>query len=333
MRSLCLVEPGRVEWRDAPEPRLSGGRDAIVAPVASGRCDWDRSVVAGVAPFRGPFAIGHEGVARVVDVGERVAGVVPGDLVVVPPHISCGECGRCRGGLTAHCEATPPGAAFGVPGGGTWGGMFDDLVRVPYADTMLTPVPDGVAPVDAVTAADSLSLGYAIISGQLAAGRRSVAVFGFGDHGLFQTAFAVALGAETVVYIDDDPDRRALAEDLGAHAVSGPPDRAHGAFDLIVDAAGDLAWLRRAVHLLEPGGVIECLGGYFGDIPLAGFAMYTRGVSVNFGQGNNLPAIPATLDAVARGLVRPSELWITRVDWDDLPAAYVDEPRKLVATV
>ena len=42
MRQLTFVEAGRVEWREAPEPRLTGADGAIVRPLAVARCDLDR---------------------------------------------------------------------------------------------------------------------------------------------------------------------------------------------------------------------------------------------------------------------------------------------------
>jgi threonine dehydrogenase-like Zn-dependent dehydrogenase len=332
MRSLCYVEPGRVEWREVSPPELQGDREAIVAPVAASRCDFDRSIARGHSPYPGPFAIGHEGVVRVVEVGGEVSSVRPGDAAVVVPNISCGSCDRCERGLTAHCRRTPPGATYGIPAGGMWGGLFDDLVRVPFADAMLTAVPDQVEPIEVAAAGDSLGLGHLIMSGHLAAGRRRIAVLSSGAHGLYQAAFAVGLGAESVLYVDDDADRRDLASRLGASAVAGPPSRTEGPFDLIVDASANEAWLRRATRMLEPEGMIECLGGYFGDIRLPGFPMYGGGVNIRFGIGNGGPHVKPTIDAVARGMVRPTTLWAEQVRWEAVPSAYADGSRKIFAT-
>ena len=332
MRSLCYVAPGRVEWREIAAPGLEGDLEAIVTPVAASRCDFDRQLARGLSPYPGPFAIGHEAVARVVEVGDHVRRVRRGDVVVVVPNISCGRCNRCQRGLTAHCYETPPGACYGIPAGGTWGGLFDDLIRVPFADSMLTVVPEHVEPLEVAAAGDSLGLGHGIMAGHLQAGRRRVAVFGCGAHGLYQVAFAVGLGAESVLYVDDDPDRRDLASDLGARAVAGPPSRTDGPFDLIVDASADETWLRRATRMLEPEGVIECLGGYFGDIRLPGFPMYGGGVNIRFGIGNTAPHVQPTIDAVARRMVLPSTLWAEQVAWEDVPTAYADGSRKIFAT-
>lgn len=330
MRSLVYAGPGRVEWRDAAAPRLQGALEAIVVPVAASRCDFDRDIVRGVTPLRGPFAIGHEAVVRVAEVGENVRGMVPGDLAVLVWHIACGQCDRCRRGLTGHCRQTPPGSSYGV--GRAWGGLFDDLVRVPFADAMLTPVPSGVDPADITAAGDSLSLGHLIMSKALAAGATRMAVFGRGEHGLYQVAFAVGLGAGSVLYIDQSPGRRGLAAGLGAAGVVQSPEQAEETFDVIVDASGNEQWLRQAVGMLEPEGVIECLGGHFGDIRLPGFPMYIAGTRIGFGLGNNGPHVKPTIEAVAAGMLRPSALWATQVAWDDLPIAYVEEQRKVFAS-
>jgi alcohol dehydrogenase len=88
MQSLCYVEPGRVEWRETASPGLQSDLEAIVTPVVASRCDFDREMVRGFSPYTGPFAVGHEAVARVLNVGDEVRGFGPGDVVVVVPNIS-----------------------------------------------------------------------------------------------------------------------------------------------------------------------------------------------------------------------------------------------------
>lgn len=66
MRQLTFVEPGRLEWHDVPRPRVAADTDALVRPIAVGRCDLDLYIATGTATrsrgFPGPFAIGHEAV-------------------------------------------------------------------------------------------------------------------------------------------------------------------------------------------------------------------------------------------------------------------------------
>jgi len=108
MRQLTMTADRDVEWWDVPEPALEGDLEALVRPLAVALCDLDQPILRGIAPIPGPIAIGHEGVAEVVDVGDSVRGVVPGDRVVVPFQISCGGCERCRRGQTGDCHSVRP---------------------------------------------------------------------------------------------------------------------------------------------------------------------------------------------------------------------------------
>ena len=90
MRQLTFVEKGKLEWRDGPDPRLEGDGQALVRPLALATCDIDTAFVQGRAPVGGAFAFGHECVGEVMDVGDSVASVKPGDLVSVPFQVSCG---------------------------------------------------------------------------------------------------------------------------------------------------------------------------------------------------------------------------------------------------
>src|ERR1700754_2385722 len=112
MRRLEFVGPRRLEFREGAEPRIEYDDRVIVRPVASTTCDLDRAIIAGLTPFRGPFAIGHECVAEVVDVGDD-AGVIRGARVVVPWHPCCTVCAACMSGRTADCQRVPRHAMYG----------------------------------------------------------------------------------------------------------------------------------------------------------------------------------------------------------------------------
>ncbi len=107
MQQLMFLEPGRLEWQETQEPALEGPGEALVRPVVVANCDLDRRVIAGKAPIAGPFPIGHELVAEVVEVGSQVRTVRNGDLVVVPWKIACGVCKRCAAGLPSNCNGVP----------------------------------------------------------------------------------------------------------------------------------------------------------------------------------------------------------------------------------
>ena len=138
-------------------------------PIAVATCDLDTAIVRG-GVFGGPLPLGHECVAEVVEVGGSAGGLSPGRLVSVPFQISCGRCSRCAIGQTAHCESVPSQSAYGLPPrAAQWGGFLSDLVRVPYAEEMLVPLPDGVDPAAAASVSDNVVDGWRTVAPHLAA--------------------------------------------------------------------------------------------------------------------------------------------------------------------
>ena len=126
-------------------------------PIAVATCDLDGAMIAGETPFPAPIALGHEGVAEVVEVGDGVRSISPGTLVSVPFQVSCGECEACRRGRTGNCRSVKGTAMYGFGAvGGDWGGFLSDLVRVPWADHMLVPLPQGLDPAAVASASDNI---------------------------------------------------------------------------------------------------------------------------------------------------------------------------------
>src|SRR5256884_6340452 len=162
MRQLTCTAPHQIEWRDVPEPRLEGDTEALVRPLAVARCDIDLFLTSGFVPLRGPFALGHEAVAEVVDIGDSVTGVTRGQRVVVSFEVSCGDCRPCHAGHTANCDRYPVLSDYGMQplSGVEYGGMLSDLVHVPYADAMLVGVPAGPDAIRLASGAGKICGGY-----------------------------------------------------------------------------------------------------------------------------------------------------------------------------
>jgi alcohol dehydrogenase len=132
MRQLSCIEARTLAWHDLPVPSLPSDMGALVRPLVVSTCDKDGAVISGLVRFRGPVPVGHEGVGEVVEIGDAVATLRPGDRVIMPWKISCGECSKCRAGLTAHCQSVPHEAAYGWgPTAREWGGFLADFVAVP----------------------------------------------------------------------------------------------------------------------------------------------------------------------------------------------------------
>ncbi|RAS68919.1 alcohol dehydrogenase [Lentzea atacamensis] len=318
MRELTYVARRTAEWREAPDPVLQSDSDAIVAPVAAAPCDVDSAILAGHGPIPPPFAIGHECVARVVDAGES-SRFSPGNLVVVPWAISCGTCDRCAGGLTTHCTSVPHMAMFGAPIGGSWGGLFSDLVRIPWADAMLVPLPGGLDPMAMASASDNWPLAWRLVAPHLRArpGAR-VLVIARGSIGLYVCDIARALGASDVLYVDPDPAHRAIAEGYGARTAAEIEPVHHG-FDLAVESTGRVPELVTALRSLAPEGFCESAGNHFrpGELPL--LEMYLTGVTLRVARDNVRAHLPQALELAASGQVDPGRVVSGVFDWEQLP--------------
>jgi alcohol dehydrogenase len=147
MRQLTYVGGNTIEWWDVPAPKLLDDRDALVRPLAVTRCDLDLTIVNGKSGLLGPFALGHETAGIITEVGDAVRTFAPGDLVIVPFQISCGQCQRCQRGHTNACTTVPFRSSYGLKPvcGVEYGGALSDLIRVPFADHMLVRQPEGHA--------------------------------------------------------------------------------------------------------------------------------------------------------------------------------------------
>jgi alcohol dehydrogenase len=329
VQQLTYTAANDLQWIEAPEPQLSSNDAVLVRPRAVATCDLDALIISGRSPFEPPFALGHECVAEVVEAGDAVTSVVPGDVVSVPFQISCGECEPCRRGRTGNCSTVAFMSTYGFgPAVQRWGGFLSDLVCVPYADHMLVPVPAGLEPAAVASASDNISDAWRAVAPQLAAEPGAPVLIvggaGPGSIGLYAAALAVALGAESVLYVDADAGRRATAAALGAETLADQPKRL-GPFPITVDASADPQGLKLALRSTALDGACTSTAIYFGDVPaLPLLEMYTKGITFRTGRVHAREAMPRVLELVAAGAVHP-ELVTTRVvSWDEATDALLE---------
>src|SRR5271154_5912562 len=329
MRQLTFEEAGRYAWRDVADPEITQPQQALVRPLLVACCDLDVAVARGAAPLPPGYAVGHEGLAEVVAVGDGVSGVRPGDRVVVPFQISCGDCRECRRGATGSCGSVPLMAMYGLGplAGLNGGGFLSDLVLVPYADAMLIAVPDAVDAVSIASLSDNIPDGWRAIGpygdelAHLDPADRRVLVVGRLSIGLYAAAFAAALGAH-VDYVDTDPQRLAAAEKLGAVSHDRvKPDKSWDPYPVTVHTSADPSLLAATLRATWPDGVCPDTGIYYQpavEMPL--LPMYTRGVRFVTGRVNARAAIPRALELLAGRDLSPAVDRI--VSWEDAPSVW-----------
>ena len=335
MRALEFVEKGKLEWREAPDPKLEGDGQAIVRPVALATCDIDAAFVQGIAPVGGPFAFGHECVAEVTDVGNSVSSVAPGDLVSVPFQIACGECDSCRAGRTGNCDSVPRLSMYGLPAGPqTYGGFAADAVNVPYADAMLVPIPDGVEPTAVASLSDNIPDAWRTVAPPLAdaPGSPVLIAMGAGSIALYSVAIAIALGAERVDVVGRRKRDRELAAILGANVLEEEfPDRV-GFYPITVDASADPAGLSCALKSTDADGICTSIGIYFQPTEMPLLDMFTQGMTFKTGRPHVRTLMPDVLELVREGKFDPDPMTVNKVSWDDAAEALSDLRAKTVVS-
>ena len=339
MKQLTYVAPGSLEWREVPEPGIESALDAIVRPVAVATCDLDGAVIHGLAPLPGPFALGHESIARVVETGDQVSSVKPGDLVLVPFQISCGSCERCRAGLTGSCATAGARSAYGMrPIGGDWGSALSDYMRVPFADAMLVKVPTSFQPLASL--ADNIPDGWRSVAPQLQErpGAKVLILGGAGPSSvaLYAVAVAAAMGAGGVTYVDHDEGRLEIASALGATVTqlsAGDYPKRFGPYPIVVDHTSDQKGLACAIRSTEPGGICTSTAIYFAsETPLPLLEMYTSGLTYITGRVNARPCFEPLIALLEGGRFHPEKVTTQTADWDDAVDALNSYTTKLVIT-
>jgi alcohol dehydrogenase len=330
VEQLTYLGPGELAWQEAPAPELHSDRAALVRPLAVATCDLDALILAGESPFRAPFAIGHECVAEVIEVGDDVRGIVPGQRVSVPFQISCGECPACLRGRTGNCQNEGPMATYGFgPAVTRWGGFLSDSVLVPFAEHMLVPVPDTLSSAAVASASDNISDAWRSVGPPLdsepGAPVLVVGGAGPGSIGLYAVALALALGSEAVTYADLDPGRLKLAASLGAQTLQAPWPERVGPFPITVDANATQDGIALALRSTAPDGICTSNTIYFSEQPqLPLLEMYTKIVTFKTGRIHARPIMPEVLGLAHRGVFHPELITTRVVGWSEAAPALLE---------
>ena len=331
MRALAAAPGARLHWREVAAPALPGPYGAVVHPIAASTCDMDCPVMLGATPIALPLHLGHECVAEVLSIGERVRSVRPGDRVIVPFQINCGECRPAVTGTRAAVRASPPcRCTASVVATGHWGGAFSDQLAVPYADAMLVPLPDGIDPAAAASVADNVCDAYRHIGPHLPAllsrdpDAEILVLSATSPRSLFTPScplytglIARALGARHVYFADRRPRVRALAERLGMHPLDPRELRRRGPFPLVADVS--VAGLGDALASTAPDGICSSSGGLHRGARIPFLQMYIRNATLHVGRTHVRALIPKVLELMSSGALQPESVTTTVASLDDAP--------------
>ncbi len=331
MRAL-QVQPGlRLRWRDAPAPAPPGPEGAVVHPIAASSCDLDCPLALGATQFALPLHLGHECVAEVLSVGERVRTVKPGDRVIVPFQINCGSCAACAAGRTGSCTSVVPAAAYGMGlATGHYGGALSDELAVPYADAMLVALPEGIEPTAAASLADNVCDAHRHIGPHVPAlleedpeaevlilAALTPKVSFSPSNPLYAGLIARAYGVRNVNLVDARPHVREHAERLGIGALHPRELRRRAPAPLVVDMTIDR--VGEALSHTAPDGICSSAGSLHRSARIPTLQMYVRNVTLHLGRTHARAQIPKVLELMLHGGLHPELVTTTVAPLDEAP--------------
>ena len=253
-------QPLQIVEIDVAPPRAG---EVLVKITHTGVCHTDAFTLSGDDPegiF--PAVLGHEGGGVVVEVGEGVTSVKPGDHVIPLYTAECGKCKFCLSGKTNLCQAVRATQGKGLMPDGTTRFSYQGQPVYHYMGTSTfseyTVVAEvSLAKIDPHAPLEKVCLlGCGVTTGIGAVHNTakvepgaSVAVFGLGGIGLAVIQGARQARAGRILAIDTNPAKFDLARNMGATDCINPKDHDKPVQDVIV--------------ALTDGGVdysFECIG-------------------------------------------------------------------------
>ena len=267
MRETAIAEPGPHE--------------VLIEMVAVGVCHTDLAVQAGDLPTNFPVVLGHEGSGKVLKVGEHVTDIGAGDHVVLS-YGSCGHCRPCQEGDPAYCADFEALNFMNKRQGGE-GQVYDDNTNAAFFQqssfaTHSIAHHRNVVKIDADVDISLLGpLGCGIQTGAGAVLRTArppagsaLLVSGVGSVGMSAIMAARIAGCSTIIAVDMNEERLALAKELGAtHSVAVGEDtnvaeKVRGiveeGVDFAIECSGNAKAARAAWSALAKRGTLVVVG-------------------------------------------------------------------------
>jgi alcohol dehydrogenase len=329
MKALVFGGPGQRSWETADDPGIVDPTDVIVKIDTTTICGTDLHILKGDVPAVTEGRIlGHEAVGTVVEAGSAVTSLKPEDRVLVPAITSCGRCGPCKRGMAAHCQGA---GGIGWIFGHLINGLQAEYARVPFAETSVHVVPEGVTNEQVLFLSDILPTGFEIgvQNGGVKPGD-TIAVVGAGPVGLAAMMTAAIAGAARIIAVDLAASRLKHATSFGAtHTVAGGEaaeqqilDLTDGqGVDVAIEAVGVPATFDLCTRVVRPGGTVANIGVHGAPTTLHLEDLWIKNITITTGlvSGSTVP----TLLALAReGRIEAEKLGTHHFALSEIEGAY-----------
>jgi S-(hydroxymethyl)glutathione dehydrogenase/alcohol dehydrogenase len=342
VRAAVAREAGKplsLETVDLEGPRAG---EVLVEIKATGICHTDEFTLSGADPegiF--PAILGHEGAGIVVETGAGVTSVRKGDHVIPLYTPECRQCEYCLSRKSNLCVAIRATQGKGLMPDGTSRFASNGQPVMHYMGTStfsnFTVLPEIAvakiredAPFDKVCyigCGVTTGIGAVMNTAKVEAGARAV-VFGLGGIGLNVIQGLRMVGAEMIVGVDLNPNRRAIAEKFGMTHFVNPSevqgdqvpylvDLTKGGADYSFECIGNVKVMRQALECSHRGwgqSIIIGVAGAGQEIATRPFQLVTGRVwkGTAFGGARGRTDVPRIVDWYMEGRINIDDL-ITHV--------------------
>lgn len=268
MLAYTYIEHGKFELLDKPVPELKDSRDAIVRVTLGSICTSDLHIKHGSVPRAVPgITVGHEMVGIVEQVGSDVTSVKPGDRVTVNVETFCGECYFCKHGYVNNCTDPNGGWALGcrIDGGQA------EYVRVPYADSGLTRIPENVSNEQALFVGDILATGFWAARISEITEDDTVLIIGAGPTGICTLLCVMLKKPKRIIVCEKSAERRRFIHEHYPEVLTVEPENCkefvmknsnHGGADRVIEVAGSDSTFRMAWECARPNAIVTVVALY-----------------------------------------------------------------------
>ena len=312
MKALLLTDYMQLTLTDMAVPAI-GPQDVLIRVRSCGICGSDVHGIDGSTGRRiPPLVMGHEAAGVIAEVGRDVSDWKADDRVTFDSTISCGACAFCQAGDINLCDNRQ---VLGVSCGDyRRHGAFAEYVAVPARILYRLPESlsfDHAAMIEAVSVAV-----HAVHLTPLTSGDTAVVV-GCGMIGQLTIQAAKAAGFASVVGVDVDDARLAVAQRAGADAVLNsracevPAEiraRTNGrGADAVLEAVGMTAPIQTAISAVRKGGTVTLIGNFSGQIDLPLQQVVTRQIRLQ-GSCASAGEYPKCIELMASRQIRVDDL-------------------------
>ena len=327
MLTYTYFAKGDFKLTQKPIPKIENDTDAIVKVTLSSICTSDLHIMHGYVPkaVKG-ITVGHEAVGVVVDVGSKVKNVKVGDRVSVNVETFCGECWFCRRGYVNNCLSDMGGWAMGC----RIDGMQAQYVKVPFADTGLTAIPQNVTDKQALLTGDILATGYwAAKISEIEKGD-DVLIIGAGPTGICCMLSAFLKEPQRVYICDVDKSRLDFVAKNYPQAITLRADEVikrlsddcpRGGADRVIEAAGTSESFTLAWEAARPNAVVTIVAMYDKPQILPLPDMYGKNLTFKTGGVDGCDA-KEILSLISEGKLDASALITHTFNLSQAPEAY-----------